>query len=647
MPDKETPKTGIEGIGDQAAGSAPELPHDVAKQYGLRHEHQVQPVAKSLVEIPVTASTENDGTTPKLLPEHTDDEDTSETGEPATASAKSIIDDSKTDAAVDDILAKESDQLLGIQSAEVPRPATVAKHKRNIFKAWWRNKWARWITILILLAAIAVVAVLPKTRYATLNFVGVRSSASVIVLDDTTQLPLKNVTVSLGNDKETTDRNGEAKFSGLKLGTYQLTIKRIAFASHTETVTIGWGSNPLGSYKLQATGTQYAILVNDFISGQAVAGAEATTNDQESAQSDKNGKIILTVADTSVTSLALTITADGYRSESVTLNAASAASTKVILVPAQKDVFVSKQSGTYDVYSADLDGANRKLLLKGTGNEGQNLSLVVSPDGTHAALVSTRDNQRDSDGFLLQALTLIDLKAATSVTVDHAEQIQFVDWQGNRLIYRTTLAGASAADPQRNRLISYDYNSNARLQLATANQFNAVISALGDIYYTVSSTDPHATLGLFKIRPDGSNRQRLTQDEIWTALRINYGVLALQTPNGWVNYNMQTSQSANTSAPANVTTYQFAENSQRSQSAWVDVRDGNGTLLLHDNSKNTDKTLHAQDGLTYPVRWLDDGMLIYRVANNSEVADYVIGTGGGVPHKIVDVTAAYGYAQIY
>jgi hypothetical protein len=650
MSNKETNEITPEPSREQQTSSAPELPHEIAKQYGLHHAHDGGKAAVETSASPKAAVSEEKHAAADT-PAEPETPFTDDVGEPANDSV--TLDDSKTDAAVDDILTREGDQLLAVQDGSLPPVPVVAPKRRgfwrsigHFFVAWWRNKWARWITIVLLLAVISVVAFIPKTRYAALNAAGVRSSASVIVLDDTTQLPLKNVAVSLGSQKEQTDHNGVAKFTSLKLGTYQLTIKRIAFASHSEQVTIGWGSNPLGSYKLQATGTQYTIMVSDYLSGNGIVGAEATS-DQAVAQSDKNGKIVLTVADTNVTSLAVTVSADGYRSQALTLNAASSTTSKVVLVPAQKEVFVSKQTGTYDVYTIDLDGTNRRLILSGTGNEGPNMSLVMSPDGKRAALVSTRDNVRDSDGFLLQALTIIDISAGTSVTVDHAEQIQPVDWQGSRLIYRTTLAGASAADSQRSRLISYDYDSNARLQLATANQFNAILSALGNIYYTVSSTDPHATLGLFKIKADGSGRQRLTQDEIWTALRVNYSTLSLQTPNGWTNYNMQSGQSASVSAPANVITYQFAENSQSSQSAWVDVRDGNGTLLLHDDAKGTDKTLVAKDGLTYPVRWVNDSTLVYRVANSIESADYAVSTNGGQPHKIVDVTAAYGYAQIY
>jgi hypothetical protein len=613
------------------AGSAPELPHEIAKEYGL-HRDGVHPTSPDK-----NKEKKTDASTAQA------ERDTHEV---------SVADDPKTDAAVDDILAKESDELLAVQDGKVPHytpPRTKRGFWRSIghfFASWWRNKWARWITIVIILAAVVATAAIPKARYAVLNTIGVRSSASVVVLDNTTKLPLKNVTVTLGGEKTLTNKEGRATFKGLELGNYTLTIKRIAFAPYSQQVTIGWGSNPLGSFKIKATGIQYEILVTDYVSGKPVVGAEALS-DATNALSDKDGKIVLTVEDTDVTTLDVAISAGGYRALALKLDAHVETATKVTLVPSAKEVYVSNQSGKYDVYTADIDGQNKKLVLAGTGNEGPNISLVVSPDGKRAALVSTRDNLRDADGYVLQALTIIDLTQGTAVTVDHAEQLQLIDWVGGRLVYRMTLAGTSAANAQRSRLISYNYDSNARVQLATANQFNAVFSVRGHIYYAASSTDPDATLGLFKVKTDGTSRKKLTGDEIWTALRSGYNSVNIQTPEGWYVLDLGKDQLTKSSQPGKLVNAPFVDNPKGDLSVWTDVRDGKTMLLLHDVSKSSDKTFVAQDGVTLPMRWVSNELVIYRVANNTETADYIVSTKGGSPRKLTDVTATYGYAQIY
>jgi hypothetical protein len=630
MADNEEQKT--QAAAGVSASSAPELPHDIAKQYGLHHVKRT-PASKE-----VAPNIDSDAAAPQ---ENVAPEDT-----PATEDG--VLDDEKTDAAVDDILTKEADDLLAMQSGLPPANQTnIQPSRRKHFLArWWHNKVARNITIIILLLAIAALAIVPQTRYVILNSAGVRSSASVVVLDNTTSLPLRNVSVELGAMSAVTDGEGRASFKDLKLGDYSMNIKRVAFAPYEQRVTIGWGSNPLGSYKLRATGTQYTILVTDFVSGKPIQGIEANS-DEAVAQSDKNGKIILTVDDTEVTKLAVKVSGKNYRTESIEVFADSKTPSKVVLVPAGKDVYVSKQSGKYDVFASDLDGKNRTLLLAGSGNENATISLVVSPDGNRAALVSTRDNMRDQDGFLMQALTIINIEEGTSVTIDHAEQIQLVDWVDNRLVYRLTLSGASAANAQRSRLVSYNYDSNARVQLANANQFNAIVSSRGYVYYTISSTDPDAAMGLFKVKTDGSDRKRLTNDEIWTAIRTTYSTLSLQQPDGWMTYDLETGQVAKSEAPANVVTYTFTDATKGGRSLWTDVRDGKGALLLHDIDKNSDKVITRQEGLVYPVRWINDNTIVYRVSNSSETANYVVSLAGGAARKVSDVTPTYGYAQIY
>ncbi|MEK7153501.1 MAG: hypothetical protein AAB834_06130, partial [Patescibacteria group bacterium] len=138
--------------------SAPELPPELAKQFGLHHELGGVSAAK-------TADVNN-----------------------------RVVEGPKTDAAVDDILAKESDALLAVQDASQHEPIVrkrgFCRTVRHFFVSWWRNKWIRYATILVVMAGITAVAVIPTMRYAILNGAGVRSSASVVVLDNTTQLPL-------------------------------------------------------------------------------------------------------------------------------------------------------------------------------------------------------------------------------------------------------------------------------------------------------------------------------------------------------------------------------------------------------------------------------------------------------------------------
>lgn len=558
--------------------------------------------------------------------------------------------DPETDKAVDDIVSKEGDELLAAEDARTNEATVVASHEnfgqklKNFFYSWWHNEWARWCTVIGLLVVIGVLAGVPVIRYKVLNAFGVRSSFSVVALDGTTQLPLKNVTVKMSGQTATTDINGVAKLGHLKLGHQTLTVQRIAFATVTQQVTLGWGSNPLGNVSLRAVGEQYTITATDFLSGKPLQNVEATSNGIE-ALSDKNGKITLTVENSEAQTVPVAIILDGYRTEQLSLPAANTLTTNVQLVTDRKDVFISKQSGKYDLYKVDVDGKNKQVLLAGTGTENENISLVVSPAGDQAALVSTRDNMRDNDGYLLTTLTLVNVGTGATQTLDHAEQIQIIDWIDKRLIYDEATAGASAANPQRYKLLSYDYAANSRVQLATANQFNGVLTANGVVYYATAATDPSASPLFAKVRPDGTGRQTLYNQEVWSVFRADYNTVALQTPAGWFNYLIQNNQLNKAGAPASFVSRIYSDAADGQQSLWVDTRDGQGALINYNVATSKDTVLQTQDGLTYPVRWLGNGAAIYSVVTRAETADYVVGLSGGKPHKITDVTHVYGITQ--
>jgi len=563
------------------------------------------------------------------------------------------IDDPETSADVDSIVHEESDALLEDKKSATKPPVTstaAAKRPSRLRRAWraWRSsRRAVWATAIAAGLAVLIAGVVPASRYFVLNTVGVRASTSVTVIDSGTQLPLKNVTVVIGPYEGSTNREGVATLRNVRLGSYKLSIKRLAFRSYDKPVTIGWGSNPLGPFSLDATGVRYVVIVADYLSGKPIDHAEVS-NENVSALSDAHGKATLTMDSIDSDTLSITINAKGYRSDAAVLAANSPNPPAVLLVPAGKNVFVNHTNGRYDLYTSDLDGKNSQLLLAGSGNELADMSLVVSPDNTTAAWVATRDTLRDDDGFLLRSLTLVNLADGSYSIIDHAEQIELIDWIGDRLVYRSTIAGPSGASPQRNKLISYNTATKARLQLALANQFNTVIAARGTVYYATSSTDPEASLGLFSINPDGSERTRLSKDEIWTGLRTTYNTLSLQSPDGWREYNLRTKEFTDISAPPAITTYAFTDApTDTGESVWVGSQNNTTALLLYNLGHDTSRAVVAQPGITSPIRWLDGRRLIYRVATGNEIADYAVSLDGGQPHKIIDVTATYAYALSY
>jgi hypothetical protein len=556
--------------------------------------------------------------------------------------------DPETDKAVEEIAKHEGDEILAAQDnaqahAVVMKPGFFEWFKNGI-QSWWDDPRKRYLTLAFVAVLIAVVAFVPSVRIMALNTVGVRAKLAVTVQDATTNLPLKNAAVTVAGETAKTDGDGKAVVSGVKLGEQQVSISKEAFAMQKTTTTFGVGTKTLPDVSLKAVGTQYTLLFTDYLSGKPVTKAEVTSG-EANAIADATGKAILTVQPGEAGTLQAVVVAEGYRDEKIQISTTSQQPTTVQLVPAQKSVFVSKQSGKYDLYAVDVDGKNRQLLLAGSGNETPEITLSVNAEGSRAALVSTRDNQRDNQGYLLSTLTIVNLSDQSNVTVDHSQQIRLLGWSGGRLLYVQTVAGTSAANPNRQKIISYDSSTAKRQQLASTNYFNGVLLADGTVYYAVSATEPGKAANFNKVKADGTGKQIVSNQEVWTLLRTSPTALSLQTTNAWLDYTLGASSTKPGLAPPSYVSRQYVESTDGSKSLWVDNRDGKGVLLVYDVKSGKETVLATRAGLSLPVRWLNENDIVFRSVTKQETADYVVSLQGGEPKKIGDVTATAGAGQ--
>lgn len=555
------------------------------------------------------------------------------------------LEEQSTSKAVDDIVAQEADELLAahdgkIAAAAAPEP--VAKPRKGFFKrffgAWWHSKPARNFTILLVLLGFGAAAAYPASRYYVLNAAGVRASSSVTVLDLTNNQPLKNATFSIGDVSAKTDGEGRAEVTGLRLGPSSMKINKPAFADVSQPVTIGWGSNPLGEFKVKATGVQYKFNLTDFVTKEKIAKAEASSG-QADARSDDKGELVLTIPRTELEEMEVNITAENYRNETIKLPTNKTETTDLQMVPSKKHVFVTKRSGKFDVYKIDVDGKNEERVLAGTGSErSEAMALSVHPTRDVAALVSSRENAQNKDGFNLSTLTLINLSDNQPLKAAQSERIQLIDWIGNKLVYVKIGEGESAASPNRHRLIAYDIDSKTERELASTNYFNDVISVNGAIYYSPAQYQVNGQVGLYKINAEGNNRKMIYEKEVWNLFRTSYDKLSVSMGQDWFELNLANDNLTKAGgAPPVLKSRVYYDSPDAAASLWVDDRDGKGVLLSYGKDSKEDKVLQTLSGLKNPLRWLDSKHFIFRVSTSQETADYVAGLSGE-PIKVRDVT---------
>lgn len=552
------------------------------------------------------------------------------------------LEDPKTNRVVDEIIAEESDELLASHDSRAERPPQIVKQPPKGLKAFLRSKLFRVTLLLVVFIAISVAAAVPTSRYFILNTFGVRAGASVLVLDETTGQPLKNAEFSIGDVSGKSGADGEIKLENLRLGPADLTIKKPAFEEVKQSVTLGWGSNPLGERKLKSTGSQFKVKVVDFLSKESLAKVEAVHGDF-SAISNDNGEIVISVlsADVDKEELEIKLYSEGLREETVNLKFGQKDPQVVEMVPAKKHAFISKRSGTYDLYKVDIDGKNEEKVLAGTGYERpESIALSAHPSKNIIALVSSRDNSRISNNQIASNLTIVDLETNKATTVAQSERLQLIGWADNKVAFVKITEGTDANSQDRHKLIAYDVVSGTDNELASTNYFNDIIMANKSIYYTPSSHNANGNVGLFKTNIEGNNRKTVYDKEAWNILRTSYDELSVSIGQDWYTLNLGNDTMAKaSSAPPNQKSRIYATSPFGGpDSLWVDERDGKGVLLNYNKDTKQETPLQTASGIKNPIGWINSKVITYRVGNGQETADYVMSIDGGEPFKVRDVT---------
>ncbi len=559
-----------------------------------------------------------------------------------------VVDDPQIDQAVAEIVAAESDEILEIEDA-VREQTSRAPIKQPKVKAAKKNRSGlrRAITktvLLLLVMGIIAAAIVPNSRYAALNAAGVTSKTSMTIVDEQTDQPLKNAQVSIGNVSGVTNDKGVVTLDRLRLGKNQLTIQKSAFAPITKYITIGWGSNPLGQIGLSLTGTQYSFSVTDFLSAKPIGAVMASTTEADAVADDK-GVIKLSLAQPGEQPIKVTLKRDGYRTQELTIKPTDKGDHPVTMVPSRKHVYVSKKSGKADIYTSYIDGKDAKVILAGSGKERDDTVLAPHPSDSVVAYVSTRVGQTNKAGETLYNLLILNLEDNNSTNVTAAEQVRIIGWAGDRLVYVRTSVDAKADATDRYRLVSYNYKDNTSKELAKTNFFNDVTSIGNTIYFALSSAYQGGSAGLYRVNADGTNSENVYNQEVWNVFRTAYDHLTLSVQQEWYDLQVGGKPFKLNAAPSEQLSRVYIDSPDGKRSARVDNRDGKVALLVYDKATKIEKEIQTQLGLSYPVRWINDNTLVYRVKTASETADYAVSLDGGKPLKISDVTNTTGLGR--
>ncbi len=564
----------------------------------------------------------------------------------------STIEADPEDVAVDEIVKKEADEIIAADDKRVAE-AFDDKNWLQRFKAGaasvWANPKQRYGAMAGVTSLVLLLLVIPTTRFELLNTVGVRATANIVVLDQETQTPLKNVQVTIGSSESQTSIDGVATFSDVRLGSQTMTITKSAYDEYTTNVTISTGTNQIDRVALLPIGTQFAFTAQDWLSEQPLTDVEVSYQDS-SAVANEDGELLLTIPPTDDTEIDVTFTADGYKNYIYPVNTLNTEVREVGMVVETAHYFVSKRDGRYDVYKVDADGANEQLIVQGTGKEQGDIRFTVSPSGNKAILVATRDGVVDDDNFKLHGVYLIDLEDSSINKIDESQRVDLAGWIDDSIIYVKIQSGASGRNPERHRLVGYNVETEVASEIAASNYFNDLLVTDSYVFYAPSDAykenpEPY----LFQSNQDGSVKQRVVEQEVWTVLRDDYdSIVFYDTQQDWFQSDID-DLFANKleSDPIDRTSRIYTTSPDGSKSLWIDQRDGKGVLLLTDTQSGDESIIWRQGGLRNPVHWLSDSHVVFRVVDGTETADYVVNVDGGDPVKILDVSDVSGFDRYY
>lgn len=564
-----------------------------------------------------------------------------------TGSDKEAVDDTFVAEAVDDIVAHESDELIEAKDREaqissVPIATGPVERFKQALSTWWHNKKARNATLFGISLVVCLLMTVPFSRYAILNACGVRASATLHVVDAKSGQPIHGVDVLIAGNVGRTNDQGQVTITDLPLGPTVLSLKKRSFAPVDQQTVIGWGSNQYSDpIQLEPVGTQFAFTITNWQSGTAIEKAEVTDGESVAVANDK-GVAVLVVEPTEK-DLEVTVRAQGYRSEKVVILSTDTSAKKQALVPDNPDVFLSKRSGKLDLYKRDLDGKNEAVLLAENDNETGDVSLLTRQPGDKAAFVSTRDGKKNSDGYPLKNLYIVDVRAKSVSKVDgtESEDLILLGWSDNTVVFQKIVEGASAGNPKRNRILAYNVETSKLIELTSANYFNDVKMIDGLVYGAANSggiPGGSAATQLVRIAPDGSNRTVILNQEVWALYRTDLQSLYALAPNNkWFAQTLG-QQSMTATAATSKTHREYVRSPANTQAAWVDQRDGKGVLLVQDIKGGSDVQVVSQGGLGWPIRWINDKQILVTVKSSQETATYIVDVPTKKIIKVGDIT---------
>lgn len=499
----------------------------------------------------------------------------------------------------------------------------------------------------VLFALIAVLFVVPATRWPILNALGLRGTLNLTAQDKDSNAPITEVSVYLDDAVVgSTDSNGEFSLSNIRLGEHSILLQKQGYSRFAQNITVAPGKKEQ-IVQLEAVGIKMTASIKDWLTSEPIA--KATVSYQKNiSTSDKKGQTTLIVPP-SEEKIEIKVEAKGYIARKVMVDP-SVTNRELTLVSDAKNYFISKRSGQFDIFSSNIDGSSQKKIIDATGKEDKNfLQFTIHKGNKQALLIATREVKNQNER-VVAGIYAVDLQGAALKKIDEGSDIQVIGWINDSIIYRKTDPALKYDDKNFTKIMQYNVLNSSLNQIAQANYFPIASTVGTSVFYMPA--DGYRTLKNVSLTSiDLSNNVRRTylkDKQPSYGTHTQYGILQLETLTG-ASHEINSFTGVTTSIdgqPGEAKVFAQSQNSQ--QVAYTDKRDGKGALIVRSVKDNSEKVVVKIAGLTSPVRWVSNRLIVGRIVTNEETADYVIDVPTGKYVKVVDVSnvGQYNYGSL-
>ncbi len=539
---------------------------------------------------------------------------------------------------------QDTEESISDSGNKEAEKAAVAEHsgRGNLFKrcAHWLRSHKKLSIPLGIVVLLAVLAVIPQTRYGIAGLV-IKRSYRVVVVDAETHKPVSEAVVTLNGVRATTDGAGLVSLH-TKVGNAKVSVSKKYYRNLSSDVLVPLAqSSKAFKIALKAEGRPVPVTVTNKISKQPVSGAVLSAEGAK-AKTDKKGKAIF-VLPAGKQAVTVHLSGEGFNAAeaALTITSEEVKANTFELTPAGKLYFLSNQSGKIDLVKSNLDGTERQVVLPGTGKEDKaNTVLLASRDWKYIALLSKRDGGAYAKLFLIEAGT-------DKVTVMDEGEAGFTirGWSDDRFIYSVTRDKVNEWEPKRQALKSYHAPSKKITLLAETtaegSQFDYASQYIGDTYvldkeivYTLGwSGYLNRTNGkqasFNSVRADGSQKRTVKSypAERIEAATAEFREIYLQYFEPGKTQASHDEYADGKLTPTNLTEEEFykedyplyAVSPSGTYTLWSELRDGKNVFFVGDAKGQNGKQIGASTDSNYSVYgWFSDDYILL-TKNSSEM----------------------------